>query len=113
MAETVSTAVITGRRINGSERFNRSPLSLLCLRGRNRLRTSCGGSAAGIHTHLAVWSYGHLAGNDDILSRGYTLANHDVIALPLAQGHKPQVRRVVGFHHVDEWTFLADLSGLA
>ena len=61
----------------------------ICLRGRTWLRARCGVSAAGIHTHLAVWSYGHLAGDDDILSRGYTLANHDVVALLLAQGHKP------------------------
>src|SRR5947199_5320174 len=71
-----------------------------------------GGSAAGIHTHLAVRSYGHLAGDDDVFSRGYTLANHDVIALPLAQGHKPQVCGVVGFYHVNERTILADLRGL-
>src|SRR6266576_3184641 len=50
----------------------------ICLRGRTWLRARCGVSAAGIHTHLAVRSYGHLAGDDDILSRGYTLANHDV-----------------------------------
>src|SRR2546429_138636 len=57
--------------------------------GRTPLRARCGGSAAGVPTHPALRGVGHLAGDDDILSRGYTLANHDVVALLLAQGHKP------------------------
>src|SRR4029077_10317036 len=115
MAEIVSTAVITGRRINGSDRFmdlRSHYFALLCARWRTRRCAPCRSSAGGIHTHLAVRSYGHLAGHDDVFSRGDTLSNHHVIALPLAQGHESKVRGVIGFHHVDEGTLLADLCGL-
>src|SRR6266478_4536630 len=107
MAEIVSTAVITGRRINGSERFMGSSLRLLCARWRTRRRAPCKPSAGRIHAHLTVRSYGHLAGHDDVLSRGDTLGNHDVIALPLAQGHESKVRVAIVLRQVNETPLLA------
>src|SRR5260370_2980988 len=54
----------------------------------------------------------HLTGHDNSFVSAQAPGNDDVISLALAQCDHSKLSRIVGLDHIDERSFLTDLSGL-
>src|SRR3989442_15155379 len=97
ITETVSTAVITGRRMKGSERFMLFP-GLLHRRFPRGLRR--------VDPHLAAGDDAEVTHRDDLLVGSKSLLDDDAIALlPLSERHRPELGHEIVLHHVDEGAF--------
>ena len=84
ITETVKTAVITGRRMKGSEKFMTPP-------PRSAGANSPGAPGSSMWT-LASWHYRELPVDDHSLARLQSFSDNHRLILLLAQLHRPQFR---------------------